>query len=175
MNNFRKLSVLSIAALGVVAGASAQSTPVERPWKVEVGVYQPTLTTSGLDEKTGLTFALGYTFTRLNNGIEIEGELRGTTYRISSIGGRDTVNLGQLAVNGIYRQATSPLFFGAGLGLAQGEIKIGGVTFTDNKSYFVYQLIAGYTINERVYATVRYHGSGEEAFKGFSLGVGYRF
>jgi hypothetical protein len=174
-NTLRNLS-LTVAALGLAAAASAQSTTqIERPWKVDLGVYFPTTDINGADEKVGGTFGLGYTFLRLQNTYDLEVELRGNAYTLDFAGGDVDVSLSQLFVNGYYRTAENPLFFGVGLGFGQGEAKLGNVTFTDDDTYFVYNLSVGYRFQPNVYGTVRYQGGSEDTFRGFSVGVGYRF
>lgn len=176
MTNHLKNLTLITAALGLAAAASAQSTTqIDRPWKVELGAYFPNTDISGVDEKVGATFGLGYSFLRLRDSIDLEAEIRGTAYKLEGNGGEADVEISQLLLNGYYRTSNSPVFFNLGLGFGTGEIKIGNVTISDDETNFVWQAGVGYQFQPTLYGVVRYHGGEDRGFRGFSLSAGYRF
>lgn len=176
MTNHLKNLTLITAAFGLAGAASAQSTSqIDRPWKVELGIYVPTTDISGADEKVGGTFALGYRFLRLRDSIDLEAELRGTGFKLEGNGGDADVEISQFLVNGYYRTANSPVFFNLGLGFGQGDIKIGNVTFNDDSTDFVWQAGVGYQFQPNVYGVVRYHNGDSRGYRGLSFSAGYRF
>ena len=175
MNHLKNISLLT-AAFGLAAAATAQSTTqIERPWKVELGLYFPNTDTSGVDEKVGGTFALGYRFLRLRDNIDLEAEIRGTGFKLEGNGGDADVEISQFLVNGYYRTANSPVFFNLGLGFGQGDIKIGNVTLNDSSTDFVWQAGVGYQFQPNVYGVLRYHGGEDRGYRGFAVSAGYRF
>jgi len=52
---------------------------------------------------------------------------------------------------------------------------VGGITFTDDKTRIIYGAQVGYNFNPKVYGTVRYSSASEEIYRGFTVGVGFRF
>ncbi|MGV3617876.1 MAG: outer membrane beta-barrel protein [Fimbriimonas sp.] len=175
MKHLKNLTLIT-AAFGLAGAAAAQSTTqIDRPWKVELGVYFPNTGYSGADDNVGGTLAIGYSFLRFRDTYDLEIELRGKAFDLDTNFGTADARANEILLNGYYRSAANPFFFGLGVGFGTNEIEIGNVTFNDDKAYFVYNLAAGYRFQPNVYGVVRLHGGSEEAFRGFSVGAGYRF
>lgn len=167
--------------MGFSAFAAPQSTTtVEHPFKIEIGAWFPTFSESGISKKTGVSYALGYTFLKAANGTPAAGgflelELRGNTYTVGTPTGDADITLGQLLINANAQTSDGKLFYGLHFGAGKGEAKSGGATYSDDDTRFVYGAQVGYHFSPNVYGIVRYSTTNESLYRGVTVGVGYRF
>jgi hypothetical protein len=165
----QKFTTLLVVFAALAAGASAQSTNIEKPIRAEVGLYIPTFEGSG--NNLGVTLGGGYAFYR-KNGFELAGVARASFLSVDD----SDISLTTFGIDGRYQPVGQKFFAGLGLGSVTGHEHVGG--FGDGSTTKLgYSAELGYDFSSKVYGIVRYSGAAAEsnAFRGVTVGVGYRF
>lgn len=165
----QKFLTLLVVSAALVAGASAQSTKIDNLVRAEVGLYIPTFEGSG--NNLGVSVGGGYAFYK-QNGFELAGVARASFFSVDS----SDISLTTFGIDGRYQPVGQKFFFGAGLGSVTGHEHVSGFGSGDTTK-LGYSAELGYDFTKSVYGVVRYQGAAAEsnAFKGVTVGVGYRF
>lgn len=164
----QKFATLLVVSAALAAGASAQ-TNVEKPVRAEVGLYIPNF--KGSDNNVGVSVGAGYAFFK-QNGFELAGVARASFFSVDS----SDISLTTFGIDGRYQPVGQKFFVGLGLGSVTGHEHVSGIGSGDTTK-LGYSAELGYDFTKKVYGVVRYQGAAAEsnAFRGFTVGVGYRF
>ena len=161
----QKSLALILASAVLTAGASAQSTKIDKPLTAELGLYIPTF--SGGDKSVGVDVGLGYDVYRYKQFM-VTPVLR---YQYFSASSTD-VNLYSYGVEANYRAPKGKYF--AGLGVVGATLDADGF----NSTKLAYTVQAGYGFTDKLNAFVRYQNlfqGGNNGYEAVTVGVGYRF
>ena len=168
-------ALLVLAVLSRVA--SAQTSRVERPFRLELGAYFPDYQGASFGNDLGVAASLGYAFARRGD-LELIGSVRGAVHIVTAGRGSGSfdgpadndLSLSSAFVDARYAPVGSRLFGGFGLGVGRARIDgFGSVTG------LLLAVEGGVDLSRSVYVAVRYGLAGPDVFRGATASVGLRF
>ena len=169
-----KLATLLALSSVLAAGASAQTTTkIEKPFRAEIGLYIPTFSEG--DPDLGVNVGVGYSFYRIKD-IQLAAVARGAFFSASPAGFDFDFALSTLGVDARYQPLGQKYFAGVGLNAYRADVHSSDFG-SDDTTKLGYSLEAGYDFTEKLYGVVRYQAAVDDlpAFRGVTVGVGYRF
>ena len=160
------LIIVGCVSLGSAVLASGLSGPGSaRPWSVEGGLFDPTW--SGAS--TGGYFAIGRVFWG-SGPTEYGLESHSANYKVGIV----TITTPTLNFFGRFYNQSCTAFFMAAVGVGKATATLGPFSVSGS-STTVFTVGGGMMTGPYTYAIARVQTSSVTAFKGFSLGYGYRF
>lgn len=168
------LLLLSLASLG-----AAQSAP-KKPFMFEIGAYFPAYRGADYGKDIGVAGALGYAFLEKDD-FSGNVQLRSAFHAAFSGGGEENDNNQNLAtdfdltitsafLNLRHQHHGTGLFTGVGIGVGRAELD-GGNDHTN----LLFAAEIGYSLSPQVYLLGRYQTANADAFRGTTVGLGFRF
>jgi len=141
------------------------------PWFVSLGGYFPDFTGDNTSNSVGAEIAFGYRFP--TDQFDFRASVRGQEFDITdAFFNQSTIDVSEFSLDALFR--VEAFYIGPG-------ISFGSVTGTTNgftvngQSQTVWSVTAGYDITPRVFVEARWQTADVDAYKGYSLNVGYRF
>ena len=163
-----------LVASALVGVASAQFLPKEEPFRAELGLYVPSFSEGG--KSLGGTVGVGYSFYR-KQSLDVAAVVRYSFFSGDVEGFDYDASLVTYGVDARYRFKDTPFFVGVGLAAAQTNLDLGG-GFSGDTTKLGYSVEAGYDFTKKLYGLVRFQdvvANDVPPYRGFTVGVGYRF
>ncbi len=141
------------------------------PWFVSLGLYVPSFTGDNTSNSAGAEIAVGYRYA--TDIADYRISVRGQEYSITdAFFNQSTIDVSEVAFDALFR--FEGLYAGPGIALGSVTGTTNGFTFS-GANQTVFSATLGYDISPRLFIEARYQMAGVDAYKGYSLNLGYRF
>jgi len=140
------------------------------PWFATASVYIPNFSVSGVSSDTGFEGAIGYLFPTDSGDFRVSA--RGQSFGISGGGTNATVSISLITFEYLFRFQGFSIGPGVNFGSAQVSNDFGTI---NTSTQTIWSVAAGYDFTPRWFVEGRWQTASEDGYKGYSIGIGYRF